>query len=218
METGQKLIMPGRTRLGGRTRTFHTPRRIDNLAGQDHSQPGGKKAMGFSTLCVIAGVVVTLAIVGVVVWRIALLIPGGRVAEVEAGVQPPHAFELRHVSTAARAYRLASRIRMHGYATGSGVMGGCAGVVCRFRVTVSGRQLIDETVGFGSVPGSKIDRLIATSYMSHATKSGSDYTSEATYVLASIPACPAGTEIVAKGTFEPELGTETSMLDVFLGR
>lgn len=47
---------------------------------------------------------------------------------------------------------------------------------------------------------------------------GSQLTRKGTYVLAEIPHCPAGTEIVVQAEFRNMPGTDTSMLDVFLGR
>lgn len=168
---------------------------------------------------VVAAVGLAVAgVVGVVIWRLVLLLPGGRVAQVEAAVRPPHAFELRYVTTSARAYRLAVRLRRHGQASSGGTVGGRAPVSCRFRVAVDGRLLVEDAVGFGGVPADKVRRLITTGYLSHETRSGGEYVVAATHVLTEIPRCRAGTEIVASGTFEPELGVEVSQLDVFLGR
>lgn len=169
-------------------------------------------------LLVLVAAAAAAAAVGLAVWRLLRLIPGGRVAQVEAGVQPPHSFELRYVTTAERSYRLATRLRRHGHASGGGTLGGHAPVLCRYRVTVNGRPLVEETVGFGAVDPRKVHRRITTGYLSHEQKSGSSYVATATHVLAAIPRCPAGVEIVAAGNFEPEPGVELSLLDVFLGR
>ena len=163
----------------------------------------------------VAIAVVALAALAIIVRRLVLLFPGARVAEVEAGAREPHSFELRYVSTAARAYRLALRMRVHGQRWGQSTS---TGVVCRLRVTVGGRLLVEEALGFGSDLPRPVDREITRGYRWRETKHGSEVVRTATYVLASIPLCPAGTEIVATGTFETGPSTETSMLDVFLGR
>ncbi len=167
------------------------------------------------TLAAVALAVVGLAAVSILAWRLVVSIPGGRIAWVEAGVQAPHAFELRFVSTADRAYRLALRMRTHGKRWGGSTS---TGVVCLLRVTVGGELFVKEALGFGSNLPRPVDRRITRGYMWRETRHDSEVVNTATYVLASIPRCPAGTEIVATGTFETGQGTETSMLDVFLGR
>jgi len=106
-------------------------------------------------------------------------------------------------------------MRVHGRRAGNSTS---TGVVCRLRVTVDGRILREEVLGFGSDLPRPADRTITKGYMWSETKLDSEVIRTATYVLATIPRCPAGTEIVATGTFETSPQTETSLLNVFLGR
>ena len=170
-------------------------------------------ASSAATLVVLLAVFV---LTGLVVLKLIQRLPGGKVAEVEADENRP--FELRYATIEARSYRLCATIRYHG--TGGGGIGDASYTCleCDLHVTAGDRVDADETVSFHKQTSEDADRVITTAYMSSELRDGSYLTRKGTYVLVEIPRCPAGTEIVVKGTFRPMPGTDVSMLDVFIGR
>ncbi len=179
--------------------------------------------MGGEFLLGVAGVAATatiiLLLVGVALFVLFRTLPGGRVMAVEA--EPNQPFELRYTTPSRRRFRLCAKIRYHiGGAGGPSGFGGGPdeGLECDLHVTAGQRVVAEETVSFHLRTSQGVDRVITKVFMGTAVDDGFAKTRSGIYVLVEIPACPAGTEIVARGTFRPTEQSETSMLDVFLGR
>ena len=114
--------------------------------------------------------------------------------------------------------RLSAKIRYHGSGSAGIGLASYTGLECELHVTVGGEVHADETVSFHGRTSEAVDRVITFAYMTSEVREGTRLTRKGTYVLSEIPRCPAGTEIVCRDTFRPSPGTETTMLDVFLGR
>lgn len=174
-------------------------------------------AVGLACVGLVVLVVVGVALF-LVIRKLRGMMPGGAVAEVEAGVQEPFAFELRYTSPATMPRRLCLIYGLQGLGTGGGrYASGTTGMVCDYQVTVGGKELAREAVAHGSAPPPPFDRHITTAYKTRRTVMGTDYTTSGTVVLCEL-VCPAGEELVASGTFRFEPNTTSSELTIFLGR
>ncbi len=173
---------------------------------------------GMDATLAVAGLVAVVAFGAVTLGmrRLIRLFPGAAVAEFDA--LENQEWELVHSSAAARSYRLCAKIRYHGGCSGGMGNASFTGLECDLHVTVGDQVLVDETVSFHGKTSERVSRVITMAYMSSEVRDGDYMTRKGTYVLATIPRCRPGTKVVARGTFRPMPGTDTSMLDVFLGR
>jgi hypothetical protein len=121
-------------------------------------------------------------------------------ASVVADPVAPHAFRLEHVFDQEKPHLLCLRFFVEssqGSRSGHGARPR-AGLACAYRVSVDGREVAAETVGYGAVPPRPHDRRINTTFFNKSSCHGV-YTEQALMVLCRLEGYPCGARILAEG-------------------
>lgn len=130
-------------------------------------------------------------------WR---MIRSRTLTSVVADTVDPCGFRLEHMIELEKPHLLCLRFFVEssqGTRSGHGARPR-AGLSCTYRVTVDGREVAAETIGYGAVPPTPHDRRIITTFFNKSSYHGV-YTEQALMVLSRLEGYPRGARVRVEG-------------------